>query len=308
MNFFVYLLKNPQKFFSIKRMRRGIILMSSHHYSDRVFLEKIFPLRVGYKLNLDNPRTYNEKLQWQKLYDRRPEYTQMVDKVEAKKIVASIIGEEHIVPTLAIYNKAEEIDFDALPEQFVLKCTHDSGGIVVCRDKLKLDREKVIKKLSAGLKRNYFFQNREWPYKNVKPRIIAEKYMEDNSGELNDYKWFCFDGEAKALFIATDRFNKDEETKFDFYDADFNHLPFTNGHPNSKRPIEKPAGFETMKQLAKKLSKGIPQVRVDFYDVNGHVFFGEMTFFHWSGFVPFEPIEWDYKFGDYIKLPAKTVL
>lgn len=271
-------------------------------WPDELFLKIKFRDRVGYPLNLDNPKTYNEKLQWLKLHDRRPEYTQMVDKVEAKKYVANIIGEEYIIPTLAVYERAEDINFNALPNQFVLKCTHDSGGIVVCRDKSKLDREGAVRKLAHGLKVKYYYQNREWPYKNVKPRIIAEQYMEDENGELEDYKIFCFDGEPKVMFIATDRFHKKEETKFDFYDMKFNHLPFLNGHPNATRRIEKPQGFENMKLLAAKLSKGMPQVRVDFYDVKRKIYFGELTFFHWSGMMPFEPIEWDYKFGEWIKI------
>ena len=264
-------------------------------------------MRLEHPLNLENPKSYNEKLQWLKLYDRRPEYSIMVDKAEVKKYVASIIGEEHIIPTLAVYNRVEEIDFDSLPNQFVLKCTHDSGGIVICKDKESLDRKATKKKIKKGQKTNYFYQNREWVYKNVRPRIIAEQYMTNDSNsdvdELSDYKWFCFGGEPKAMFIATDRFAEGEETKFDFYDMDFNHLPFTNGHPNSSKPIPKPAGFERMKELARKLSKGLPHVRVDFYDVNGHIYFGEFTFFHWSGTMPFEPEEWDYKFGEWLKLP-----
>lgn len=289
------------------RVKRKLLLMAAPMLSDEFFLKRLFKLRFGRSLNLENPKTYNEKLQWLKLHDRRPEYPIMVDKAEVKKYVASIIGEEHIIPTLAVYNRVEEIDFDALPNQFVLKCTHDSGGIVICRDKDKLDRKDAIKKLKKGLKTNYFYQNREWAYKNVKPRIIAERYMTNDSNsavdELSDYKWFCFDGEPKAMFIATDRFAEGEETKFDFYDMDFNHLPFTNGHPNASKPISKPAGFGTMKELARKLSRGIPHVRVDFYDVNGQIYFGELTFFHWSGTMPFEPEEWDYKFGEWLMLP-----
>ena len=195
-----------------------------------------------------------------------------------------------------------------MPNKFVLKCTHDSGGIVICRDKTKLDINGAKRKLSHGLKKNYYNRNREWPYKNVKPRIIAVQYMSDDNDELKDYKWFCFNGEVKAMFIATDRFTPGEDTKFDFYDAEFNHLPFINGHPNSNKKIVKPIGFDAMKLLATKLSKGIPQIRVDFYDINGKIYFGEITFFHWSGMKPFEPIEWDYTFGDWIKLPTQNKL
>ena len=288
---------------------RFSILSSRGFYrdlSDEAFVKKSFELEMGKTLNLDNPRTFSEKLQWLKLYDRKPEYTQMVDKYEAKKYVANIIGEEYIIPTLGVWDRVEDIDWNALPNQFVLKCTHDSGGLVICNDKSKLDIKAAERKLSKSLKRNYYWANREWPYKDVKPRIIAEEYMVDESGyELKDYKWFCFDGEPKALFIATDRGVEGEETKFDFFDSEFNHLPFTNGHPNATREIKKPAGFEQMKQLAAQLSKGHPQLRVDFYDINGKIYFGELTFYHWSGTMPFEPEEWDYTFGSWIKLPGK---
>lgn len=271
---------------------------------DALFIRMKWKLRMDYPLNLDNPKTYNEKLQWLKLHDRKPIYTTMVDKYEAKKYVADIIGGEYIIPTLAIYDRVEDIEFDKLPNQFVLKWTHDSGGIVICKDKSKLDINVAIKKLKKGERSHYYWRSREWPYKNVKPRIIAEQYMEDESGyELKDYKFFCFDGEPKALFIATDRGKTDEETKFDFYDMDFNHLPFTNGHPNATREIKKPAGFEVMKRIASQLSKGIPHVRVDLYNINGKIYFGEITFFHWGGMKIFNPREWDYKFGEWIKLP-----
>ncbi len=274
--------------------------------SDKVFLKLEFFGTMGKKLNLENPKTFNEKLQWLKLYERKPIYTTMVDKYEAKKYVADIIGEEHIIPTLGVWNRFEDIDFDALPDQFVLKCTHDSGGLVICRDKAKLDMAQAKKKIEKSLKRNYYFVHREWPYKNVKPRIIAEKYMVDESGyELKDYKFFCFDGTMKVLFVAKDRGSQTEETKFDFFDDQFNHLPFTNGHPNSEPPYFKPDNFEEMKRLAEILASGIPHVRVDFYNINGRIYFGELTFSHWSGIVPFKPCEWDVKLGNLITLPVK---
>ncbi|MCR5361421.1 MAG: glycosyl transferase [Bacteroidales bacterium] len=260
---------------------------------------------MGKEMNWKNPQTFNEKLQWLKVHNRKSEYTVMVDKYLVKKYVAEKIGEEYVIPSLGVWDRVEDIDFDALPDQFVLKCTHDSGGIVICKDKSKLDRQAAIKKLSKGLKSNYFLRNREWPYKNVKPRIIGEPYMCDVNDELNDFKWFCFDGKPHVMFIATDRFNVQEETKFDFYDMDFRHLPFTNGHPNATCQIEKPQTFEKMKSLAEKLSAGIPHVRVDFYDVDGRIYFGELTFFHWSGLVPFSPEEWDYTLGSWINLPNK---
>ena len=293
-------LKSPKKVFSYLNQK-----FFNRLVPDVLYVKSRYKKRTGKKLNLKNPQSFNEKLQWLKLYDRNPLYTKMVDKYEAKKYVADIIGEEYIIPTLGVWDNFEDIDFDRLPNQFVLKCTHDSGGLVIVRDKEKLDKKKAREKINRSLKRNYFWANREYPYKDVKPRIIAEVYMEDEkSGELPDYKYFCFNGEAKVMFIATERSAK-EETKFDFYDMDFNHLPFTNGHPNSNKEIQKPEKFEDMKVLAEKLSKGIPQVRVDFYEVNGKIYFGELTFFHWSGMKPFNPPEWDLKLGEYITLPIK---
>lgn len=271
---------------------------------DSVYLKIRFKRKMGYRLNLKNPKSFSEKLQWQKLYDRRPEYTMMVDKVKVKEFVASKIGEQYVIPTLGVWEYPDQIDFDALPERFVLKVNHNSGtGMYICKDKNKMNVEKVRAELRKGLKENYYKKNREWPYKDVPRRAFAEAYMEDEFGELRDYKFFCFDGEVKALFIASDRSKGEHAVKFDYFDADFNHLPFTNGHPNAGVPPKKPKSFEEMKRLAAVLSKGIPQVRIDFYDVNGKPYFGEMTFFHWSGMMPYDPIEWDYKFGEWIHFP-----
>jgi len=276
-----------------------------HWMDDEKYLRIAFKSKMGKELRLDPPVTYSEKLQWIKLHDRRPEYTAMVDKYEAKAIAAKLIGEEYIIPTLGVWERFDDIDFDALPSQFVLKCTHDSGGLVIVKDKSKMDKVAAKAKIETCLKHNFFWGQREWPYKDIKPRIIAETYMEDDAtGELPDYKFFAFDGDVKALFIATERGSK-EETKFDFFDADFNHLPFLNGHPNADVTPAKPSCFEEMKQLAANLSKGLPQIRIDLYEVNGRVYFGEFTFFHWSGFKPYVPEEWDYKFGEWIKLPER---
>lgn len=291
-------IKNPQKTLRYLLNRRlGRLL------SDEQYLKIIYKLCIGKKLNLKNPKTYNEKLQWLKLYDRKDIYTEMVDKCKVKKFVADKIGEEYIIPTIAEWDSFDQIDFDALPNQFVLKCNHDSGGLAICTDKATFDIDASRKKLNKSLKTNYYWKGREWVYKNIKPKLLAEKYMVDESGyELKDYKFFCFDGEVKALFIATDRTSETEETKFDFYDAEFNHLPFTNGHPNSNKEIKKPESFEKMKELAEILSKDIPHARIDFYDINGQIYFGEITLFHWSGFMPFVPEEWDYTFGEWIKI------
>ena len=288
-----------------KKSLANLIVSTQSLWPDKLYLSILFWCRMGKKIDWASPQTYSEKLQWLKLYNRDPKYTVMVDKAAVKDYVASIIGKEYIIPTLAIWDKTSEIEWDSLPEKFVLKCTHDSGGVVICKDKNNFDRQNAIQKIDKALKSNYYYLHREWPYINVPRRIIAEQYMEDGFGELRDYKWFCFDGEVKALFIATDRSKGDHATRFDFFDENFNHLPFTNGHPNADVQPEKPKMFEEMKALAAKLSKGIPHVRIDFYEVGTKIYFGEMTFFHWSGFMPYDPEEWDYKFGSWLKLPNK---
>ena len=287
---------------TLTKLLRGIWHRVGLIFGDEIYVRVEYFIVFGKRLRLKNPQTYSEKLQWLKLHEGDPIYTRMVDKAEAKKYVTEIIGEEYIIPTYGVWNHFDEIDFDKLPDQFVLKTTHDSGGVIICKDKKTLDKNAAKVKLEKSLKNDYYYTSKEWPYKNVVPRIIAEKYMEDESGELCDYKLFCFDGKMKALFIATDRFTSGEETKFDFFDENFNHLPFTNGHPNATKPIKKPESFQQMKDLAEKLSQQIPHVRVDFYCTNGKIYFGELTFFHWGGFKRFEPEEWDFKFGEWFKL------
>ena len=274
---------------------------------DEMFIRLNYLRRMKQWPDLKNPTTYNEKLQWLKLHDRQPLYTQLVDKYAVRRFVAERIGGEYLIPLVGgPWDSFDEIDFDALPEKFVLKCTHDSGGLLICRDKRALDREKARRRISQSLQQNFYYHNREWPYKDVQPRIIAEAYMEDAStSELRDYKFFCFGGEPKMLFVASDRQTAGEETKFDFFDMDYNHLDLRNGHPNAAVPPEKPVQFGLMRELAQKLSQGIPHVRVDLYEVNGRVYFGEMTFYHWSGMVPFDPPEWDERLGSWIRLPEK---
>ncbi len=275
--------------------------------TDKAYVKLMYKANFRRSLNLKQPQTFNEKLQWLKLYDRKSEYTTMVDKHSVKNYVANIIGEEYIIPTIGVWDSFEEIDFDSLPEQFVLKCTHDSGGLVICKDKSKLDKSLAEIKIKKSLKTDYYKHGREWPYKNVPKKVIAEKYMVDESGtELKDYKFFCFDGEVKAMFISTNRGTNQHCD--DFYDENFNRIPVRKGHPNSNVQRTKPETFEQMKALAKKLSADIPHVRVDFYDVNGKIYFGEMTFFSGGGMVPFVPDRWDYTFGNWIKLPIKEGL
>ena len=294
-----YYLNNPRKI--LIRLGRGNILRL---LTDEQYIRLMWKANMDYPLNLKNPRTYNEKLQWIKIYDHNPLYTTIVDKSKVKKYVSDIIGSEYVIPTLGVWDRFEDIDFSALPSQFVLKCTHDSGGIVICKDKSSFNLATAKKKLDYSMRRKYYWLNREWPYKNVKPRIIAEEYMEDKTTkELRDYKFFSFNGEVKALFIASDRQTEGVETKFDFFDMDYNHLDIINGHPNSTIYPQKPLCFEEMKELARKLSKGFPEIRVDFYEVNGKVFFGELTLFHWSGLVPFQPHKWDEVFGEWVQIP-----
>ena len=269
---------------------------------DRAYIQMYYFAHFKKFCNLKNPKTYNEKLNWLKLHDKNPIYTRIVDKFEAKEYVKDIIGDQYIIPTLGVWDNFDDIDFDELPQQFVLKCTHDSEGLVIVKDKDKLDKEMAKNKIESALKQNFFYIGREWPYKNVKPRIIAEKYMEDHiDGELRDYKFFCFDGEPKAMYVASDRAS--DNVKFDYFDLNFNHLDIKQKYPHAEQPLRKPVTFEKMIELSKVLSKGFPHVRVDFYEVDGQLYFGELTFYHFSGFMPFEPNKWDKIFGDWIKLP-----
>lgn len=282
-----------------------------HFFSDETYLRVRFRLLMGKWPDLKNPKTFSEKLQWLKLHDRRPEYTMMVDKYAVKEYVAGIIGNEYVIPTLGVWNKPEDIEWDKLPDRFVLKTTNGGGslGVVICKDKATLDKESAVKKLRSSMNSNGFRIQGEWPYKNVPHRIIAEQYIEPRPDlkDLPDYKFFCFDGVVKGLFVATERQNPNEDVKFDFFDAEYNHLPFRQGHDHAKVTPLKPENFELMKDIASKLSKGMPQARVDLYDLGDKVFFGEITMYHFGGLVPFEPEEWDKIFGDMIKLPGEKM-
>lgn len=268
---------------------------------DKIYLQRRYKRLMGKKLNLNPPVTYNEKLNWIKLYDRNPKYTMLADKYAVRGYVKDKIGDQYLVPLLGVWDRVEDIDFDKLPDQFVLKCTHDSESAVVCTNKQTLNIANTKRNLKKALGTNFYWYNREWVYKDIPRRVIAEKYLEDPiDKELRDFKIFCFDGVPKAMFIATDR--GIHETKFDFYDMDFNHLDFTQHYPNSDKPVRKPLSFELMKELAAKLSEGLRHVRVDFYEVSGKVYFGEITFFHHGGTTPFVPEEWDYTFGKWLRI------
>lgn len=277
--------------------------------ADDHFVKMMFYRDMGYPLNLDNPQTFNEKLQWLKVYNHQPEYTAMVDKVSAKEYVASIIGEEYIIPTLGVWERFEDIDFDALPNQFVLKPTHDSKSVVICTDKSTFDIEAARKKLTASLGRSYYLKYREWPYKNIKPRILAEQYMVDESGfELKDYKFSCYDGVSTDVMLCYDRASGD--TKFYFFDRDWNLMRY------NRRGAEAPEGFtvpmpenmDKMFEIAARLSKGVPYLRVDLYNIKGKIYFGELTFFPRSGCGKNYLPEADLLFGSRIVLPEQKTI
>lgn len=291
-------LKNPFKYTTLALNRRRLLCW----LPDKLFLPIYYRAFTGKHLHLKAPVTFNEKLQWLKLYDRNPEYSRMVDKYEAKKYVAGIIGEEHIIPTLGVWDRFDDIDFDKLPDQFVLKCTHDSGGLVICRDKSTFDKSAAREKIVRCLGRNYYWGSREWPYKNVPPRIIAEQYMEDgNEGDLKDYKIFCFHGVPKIIQLDYDRFRGH---KRNMYSVDWERLPVDYIYFGSDSfEFQRPGALEEMLCYAKELSKEIPFVRVDFYYAEERVFFGEMTFFPESGFGRFSPGKWDGIIGSWISLP-----
>lgn len=279
-----------------------------HRYDrmqDEQYIKRKYEAFTGKILDLHNPKRFNEKLQWLKLYDRNKEYTKMVDKYEAKKYVAEIIGEEHIIPTLGVWNNPEMIDFDNLPGQFVLKCTHNSGrGMYICRDKSKMNIAQVKKKLKKGLQENYFLTGREWPYKNVPGKIIAEKYMaNDEENGLVDYKVHNFNGIPKMILVCKDRFEKSGLTE-DFFSMEWEHLDVKRPHNKfSEKKIARPDELETIIEFSEKLSKDIPFLRTDFYIINHKVYFSELTFYPASGFEVFEPDEWDYTMGNWLELP-----
>lgn len=272
---------------------------------DEEYLIRMFKAVMGTELDLEHPVTFNEKLQWLKLYDRNPLYTTMVDKYEVKKYVADIIGEEYIIPTLGVWDDPDEIDFEKLPNQFVLKCNHNSGlGMCICKDKSKLNYDKVRADLRKGLAQDYYLLNREWPYKDVPRKIIAEKYLSDNlETELANYKVHNFSGIPQMILVCRDRFAESGLTE-DFFDAEWHHLPILRiTHPNASIPVKKPITFDKMLELAKKLSKDIPFLRTDFYEVGDKLYFGELTLYPASGFSKFEPNAWDKKYGDLVELP-----
>ncbi len=274
---------------------------------DETYLKAVYRIRLGKKLCIDPPSTLNEKGQSIKLNERNPKYTNMVDKYEVKKIVGDLIGEEHVIPTLGVWEKYEDIDFSALPNQFVLKCTHDSGSVVVCKDKNEFDFHKCRRKLNSAIRRNFYWAGREWPYKNIPPRIIAEPFIPSLGNENSrEYKITCFNGKLGFSTICSGiAHSKLSVRKNDHYDKEFNSLPFWSFYEHSSNPIkEKPAELDEIIEFAEKIAQGTSYLRVDFYFADGIIYFGEATFFTWGGFNKFVPEEWDKILGDMLKLPT----
>lgn len=271
--------------------------------SDKLFIELMYKYQMKKDLCIDNPVSYTEKIQWLKLYDRKPEYTRWVDKLTAKEMAANLIGSEHIIPTIATWKRFKDIDFEELPNQFVLKTNNGGGGwgVVICKDKTQLDVQKASRVINRALKYNMYKEFREWPYKNIKPAIFAEQYMEDESGELRDYKFYCFNGQPKTVLIATDRFG---EHYFNYYDVDFNLLPICSAvGKNSNVKLNKPTKWDEMIKIAKTLSEGFAHVRVDLYIVNEIVYFGELTFYDSSGYDDLSSDYWNTLWGSWLNLP-----
>ena len=287
-----YLLTAGERAFVVRKVGRFL--------PDRLLLKAKYRAVFDRPLSVLGPVYFTEKLQWQKLRDRNPLYHTLVDKAAVKPYVAERIGAEHVVPTLGVWDEVSQIDWDALPQQFVLKCTHDSGSAVICTDRASFDREAACAKLAAAQRCEHWRRDREWAYKGVRPRIIAEAYL---GADLADYKIFCFGGKPEFLFVATGRNVSGQETCFDFFDLSWRHLDVRNGHPNAAVPPAKPAHFDEMLRLAEALAGDFPQVRIDFYETpDGRVLFGEYTFYHWGGFVPFDPDEADLRLGEYFKI------
>ncbi len=302
------LLKKLGRYLTDQKYR---FLVNSYLYGypnmhDDQYLQKKFRITMGYELDLDSPVTLNEKLQWLKLYDRKTAYTVMVDKYLVRQYIAQKIGEEYLIPLLGVWDSPDQIDFDSLPDQFVLKCNHNSGlGMCICSDRSEIDIRKVRNGLARGLRQDYWRTGREWPYKNVPRKIIAEQFLKSDAGGLTDYKIHCFNGVPKFILVCRDRFAQSGLTE-DFYTVEWERMQVKRpGIPNAATPVPRPEGLEQMLRLAGKLSENIPFIRIDFYFAAGKIYFSELTFYPASGFEPYDPPEWDKTFGAWLTLPIR---
>lgn len=285
-----------------KKIKRTLCYLFKYIMPDKLYIQLLYQSRFGKRCDLYNPRTFNEKLNWLKLNDRKDFYTTLADKYAVRTYIKEKIGEGYLIPLLGTWDNVEDINIDILPEQFVLKCNHDSESVVVCKNKSEFDWNLAKRKLKKALMKNYYYEGREWVYKNIPRKIIAEKYMVDSvSEELSDYKFFCFDGVPKAMYVATDRGKKD--VKFDFFDMEFNHLEIKQHYSNTDKSLKKPYNWDKMVEIASKLSQGFPHVRVDLYEADGKLYFGELTFYHLGGLIPFDDEAWDLSFGEWLTLP-----
>lgn len=285
---------------------KAFLLKTTRIIPDELYLRIAYRMVTGKTLHLNPPVTYNEKLQWLKLNNCKDQYTSMVDKYEVRKFIEERIGGRYLIPTLGVWNKPEDIDFDSLPDEFVLKCTHDCGGLVICKDKSKLDCDAAKKQLAECLKHNFYYQGREWPYKNVKPRIYAEKYMSNpNEEQLSDYKVFCFNGVPKIIQVDYDRYTRH---KRQFFDTEWNRIDVSfHFLSDTKKQIVKPSVLDEMLELSKKLSAGFPHLRTDFYIIGNKLYVGEMTFFHGTGFGRWWPESFDAEMGTWLDLSNVNV-
>lgn len=299
MNKILFFLKNPCYFITIPASRGWLDWVP-----DGIYIKILYRLMTGEKCNLKNPETYNEKLQWLKLHDRKPEYANMVDKYEVRKIIEETIGEEYLIPCYGVFNSYDEIDFEKLPEQFVLKCTHDSGSVIICKNKAEFNIEEAKRKIEKALKRDYYSAYREWPYKFVKPRIIIEKYMVDESGDdLKDFKVMCFNGRAEVIEVHENRFTEGKEHTQTFYDRNWSKLPIVQeGLMYVKEERSMPVLLPVIMDLSEKLAKDMYHARIDWYLIKEKIYFGEITFFDGSGFESFPNREDNIFLGELIKI------
>ena len=294
-------IENPQYFITSPAAKGWL-----NWVPDSLYLKVLYRVIMGRKLNLKNPKEYNEKLQWLKLNDRKPEYSTMVDKYEVRGYIGDLLGDKYLIPCLGIYDSVDDIDIDALPDRFVLKCTHDSGSVEICKDKSSFDIEGARHRLSQAMKRNYYATYREWPYKYVKPRIIAEGYLEGDGGDLKDYKVMCFNGEAKIIEVHENRFVEGKVHTQTFYDREWNIVPLTQIETVTvDRPGERPRQLDEILRLSELIAKNMYHARIDWYIEGDKIYFGEITFFDGSGFESFSTPEMERMLGDMINLPEK---